>query len=206
MSCPTAVLNFSVKYCQSLLQLCCCRSLHSSDGLAQVAKEVAQKPTVSDAQGQKEAYSTVDPAKERSRQMEMKVEYSCMSMPESCRLVGYRCHACQYPAAGASLSNCCCKSSTNQKGKKLIDQQCDVMQIRLLREILEWGQGIRTGSDSIGGDQPDPLTVNKVVQSALRKESEGGDIIVAVFPRGYSREAAQWDHSCQSHQRQGAWH
>lgn len=54
----------------------------------------------------------------------------------------------------------------------------------MLREILEWGQGIRTGSDSIGGDQPDPLTVNKVVQSALRKESEGGDIIVAVFPEG----------------------
>ena len=60
----------------------------------------------------------------------------------------------------------------------------DYMQIRLLREILEWGQGIRTGNDGPGGDQPDPLTVNKVVQSALRRESQGGDIIVAVFPEG----------------------
>ena len=62
---------------------------------------------------------------------------------------------------------------------------CLCLQIRLLREILEWGQGIRTGNDGLRGDQPDPLTVNKVVQSALRKESEGsGDIIVAVFPEG----------------------
>ena len=40
----------------------------------QIAEEVAQKPASPEAEGQeRSAYSTVDPAKERSRQMEMKV-------------------------------------------------------------------------------------------------------------------------------------
>lgn len=56
------------------------------------------------------------------------------------------------------------------------------MQIRLLREVLEWGEVVC--SDSISGEHPDVLTVSKVVQGALRQESESGDIIVAVFPEG----------------------
>lgn len=40
----------------------------------QIAEEIAQKPASSEAEGQeRSAYSIVDPAKERSRQMEMKV-------------------------------------------------------------------------------------------------------------------------------------
>ena len=55
----------------------------------------------------------------------------------------------------------------------------------MLREILEWGQGIRSGGESLAGEEdPDPLTVRQVVQGALKREAEGGDIIVAVFPEG----------------------
>ena len=58
------------------------------------------------------------------------------------------------------------------------------LQIRLLREILEWGQGIRRGGESLAGDSPNPLTVRQIVQGALKHDSEGSDIIVAVFPEG----------------------
>ena len=43
----------------------------------QIAEEVALKPASSEAEGQeRSAYSIVDPAKERSRQMELKVSKS----------------------------------------------------------------------------------------------------------------------------------
>lgn len=58
------------------------------------------------------------------------------------------------------------------------------LQIRLLREILEWGQGIRSGSKGLDGMPAGTLTVDKVIQGALRRDSEGSDIIVAVFPEG----------------------
>lgn len=58
------------------------------------------------------------------------------------------------------------------------------MQIRLLRDMLEWGQGIRTGYEGAKGKQQPPGKAAQLLKGSLKASTEGEDIIIAVFPEG----------------------
>ena len=66
------------------------------------------------------------------------------------------------------------------------------LQIRLLREVLEWGEGVEEGMAAAQAQPPQP-TVTSVVAEALRepvpaeREAEG-NIIVLLFPEGEFKE------------------
>ena len=66
------------------------------------------------------------------------------------------------------------------------NQQACEMQIRLLREILEWGEGMEASMEALK-TQPRQPTLGQVMQEALERgpgPEQAERIIVLVFPEG----------------------